>query len=251
MIEDQANAPPGIRWQSARIVAIVERTKRIKSFFLSLPEPFTYLAGQHVDLRLTAADGYSAMRSYSIASAPSGSNVIELAIERLENGEVSPFFHEVAAVGDDIELRGPLGGYFIWSAADGGPLLMVGGGSGVVPLMAMVRDRQATAGDVPALLLLSARTWDDALYRDELFELERLSPAFTLVLTLSRGEARRPGDYARRVDAAMMGEIKARLPGEPKFVFICGSNAFVNSAADGAVAGGVPGAIIRTERYGG
>ncbi|TIT29198.1 MAG: oxidoreductase, partial [Mesorhizobium sp.] len=128
-------------WQTARIVRIEKRTPRVTSFFFKLSRPFVHQAGQHVDVRLTAPDGYQARRSYSIASAPESRGTIELAIERLEDGEVSPFFHEVAAIGDEIELRGPLGGHFIWSASDGGPILLVGGGSGVVPLMAMVRHR--------------------------------------------------------------------------------------------------------------
>jgi ferredoxin-NADP reductase len=239
-----------IRWQNARIARIIQRTVRFKSFMLALTEPFTQRAGQHVDLRLTASDGYQAMRSYSIASPPDGSGVIEVAIERLVNGEVSPFFHDVAEVGDEIELRGPLGGHFIWSGTDGGPLLLAGGGSGVVPLMSMIRHRQAAAADVPAVLLLSARGWNDILYRDELLGLEQRSNGFTLVLTLTREAPMRQGDYGRRVDATMMAEVAARLPTAAEHVFICGSNHFVNAAADGAVAAGIPVSIVRTERYG-
>ena len=237
-------------WQNAKVVDIIQRTGRIKSFFFDLPRPFRYRAGQHIDLRLTADDGYRAMRSYSIASAWEISDRIEVAVEILENGEVSPFLHQAVEVGDEIALRGPLGGHFVWSIADGGPLLMVGGGSGVVPLMAMIRHRQATAATLPALLLLSARQWDDVLYRDELVELERQGNGFTLVLTLTRGSSTRQGDYSRRVDGAMMTDILARLPASPKHVFICGSNAFVNAAADGAVAAGTPASLVRTERYG-
>lgn len=238
------------RWQTARIAGIIQRTARIKSFMLALTEPFTHLAGQHVDLRLTAPDGYRAMRSYSIASPPDLSNLIEVTIERLKNGEVSPFFHDVAEVGDEIELRGPLGGHFIWSGTDGGPLLLAGGGSGVVPLMSMIRHRQAAATHVPAVLLLSARGWNDIVYRDELLDLEQRSNGFILVLTLTREAPIRQGDYGRRVDGAMMAEVAARLPAAPNHVFICGSNPFVNTAADGAVAAGIPVSVVRTERYG-
>ncbi len=241
---------PAVRWQTAVVTEIVTRTPTIKSFFFALSQPFVFRAGQHVDVRLTAPDGYRAMRSYSIASAPEDPGRIELAIELLENGEVSEFFHEVVAVGDSIDLRGPLGGYFIWSAADGGPLVLVGGGSGVVPLMAMLRHRRAVKADVPAVLLFSARTWDNVLYRDELFELERHQDGFTLVLTLTRERPRRAGDYDRRVDAAMMADVLARLPSVPKHVYVCGSNAFVDSAADGAVAAGISAPDVRTERYG-
>lgn len=251
MIDESPADAATIRWQNATITKIVPRTRLIKSFFFALREPFTYRAGQHVDLRLTAPDGYRAVRSYSIASSPGNAHEIELAIELMEDGEVSPFFHDIAQVGDEIELRGPLGGYFVWSVADGGPLLLIGGGSGLVPLMAMIRHREAERLDVPTLLLLSARGWDDILYRDELLEIERRSSGFTLVLALTREPARREGDYSRRVDAAMMAEVLSRLPAAPRHVFICGSNPFVNAAADGAVAVGVPASLVRTERYGG
>ncbi|RUW71226.1 FAD-binding oxidoreductase, partial [Mesorhizobium sp. M1E.F.Ca.ET.063.01.1.1] len=137
-----AEPQPQSPWQTATISRIEKRTPRVTSFWFQPSRPFTHLAGQHVDVRLTAPDGYQARRSYSIASAPEAGAGIELAIERLDDGEVSPFFHDVAAVGDEIELRGPLGGHFIWEASDGGPVLLVGGGSGVVPLMAMVRHRR-------------------------------------------------------------------------------------------------------------
>ena len=136
--------PPDDPWQSATVMEIIPRTPRIKSFILKLSKPFEYLAGQHVDLRLTAPDGYRAMRSYSIGSAPSNNGTIELSIENLKDGEVSSFFHDVVVVGDEIELRGPLGGYFNWTGSEGGPILLLGGGSGVVPLMSMIRHRHAT-----------------------------------------------------------------------------------------------------------
>jgi ferredoxin-NADP reductase len=240
----------GDPWQSATVMEIIPRTARIKSFVLKLSKPFAFLAGQHVDLRLTAADGYRAMRSYSIGSAPDDTGTIELAIEFLKDGEVSPFFHDVVVVDDEIELRGPLGGYFNWTEADGGPLLLVGGGSGVVPLMSMIRHRQAVGSSIPFVLLLSARHWDDVLYRDELLDLHRRMTGFTFVLALTREQQRQGVDYGRRVDVAMVSEVLTRLPGTPKLVFVCGSNAFVNSAADGAVAAGIPANLVRTERYG-
>lgn len=250
MIDAPVRGAAVAQWQTATILEIIPRTPRIKSFIFELPNAITQLAGQHIDIRLTAPDGYKAMRSYSIASAPSGSRRIEVAIELLQNGEVSPFFHEVAAVGDEIEVRGPLGGHFIWSEADGGPLLMVGGGSGLVPLMSMIRYRQATAVSVPAVLLLSARRWVDVLYRDELFDLSGRCKGLDVVLTLTREPPMRPGDYGRRVDAAMMAEVLGRLPGEPRYAFVCGTNAFVSAAADGIVEAGVPASLVRTERYG-
>jgi ferredoxin-NADP reductase len=251
MTEVLTTTGPGVQWQTAVVKDIVARTARIKSFVLAPSRPFKFLAGQHVNVRLTAPDGYHAMRSYSIASPPEETSRIELAIEHLEDGEVSPFFHEVVQVEDQIEFRGPLGGHFVWSKADGGPLLLIGGGSGLVPLMAIIRHREAVAQDVPIVLLLSARDWEDVLYRDELLALHARRDGFTLVLTLTRGPPKRDIDYGRRVDPPMMAEVLCRLPGPPRHVFVCGTNPFANAAADGAIAAGTPASIIRTERYGG
>ncbi|MBB6410210.1 ferredoxin reductase [Mesorhizobium sangaii] len=237
-------------WQTVRIVRIEKRTPRVTSFFFQLSRPFAYLAGQHVDVRLTAPDGYQARRSYSIASAPGDGGVIELAIEKLDDGEVSPFFHDVAAIGDEVELRGPLGGHFIWPDVDGGPVLLVGGGSGVVPLMAMVRHRARRNSSVPVALVFSARVWDEVIFRDELVALDDRKDGFDLVLTLTREAARRPADYSRRVDVAMMVQSMAHLPGPPDIAFVCGSNAFVSAAAQALIDAGVAAEIIRTERYG-
>jgi ferredoxin-NADP reductase len=240
-----------IRWQEAKIVRVVPRTHRIKSFFFAPARPFAFRAGQHVDVRLTAPDGYQAERSYSIASAPEDGATFELAIERLDDGEVSPFFHDVAEVGDGIELRGPIGGHFVWSVEDGGPILLIGGGSGLVPLMAMIRHRAARASTTPMLLLLSGRTSEELLYRDELLALAEKRGDFVLAFALTREKAFRDGDYSRRVDAAMVGELVAKLPAPPRRVFVCGSNPFVEAAAGAAIAVGVKAEIIRTERYGG
>lgn len=237
-------------WQTVTITRIQKRTPRVTSFFLQPLRPFVYRAGQHVDVRLTAPDGYQARRSYSIASAPEAGETIELAIEKLEDGEVSPFFHEIAAVGDEVELRGPLGGHFVWSDGDGGPLLLVGGGSGVVPLMSMLRHRAMRGSLVATALVFSARVWDEVIFRDELIDLAERRDGFGLVLTLTREPARRPADYARRVDAAMMVQAMTRLPAPPKLAFVCGSNAFVTAAAEALIDAGVPAALIRTERYG-
>ena len=247
MIEEFA-APA--RWQSCAVVEVAARTSAIKSFFLRLSEPFAYTAGQHVDVRLTAPNGYTAMRSYSIASAPSASEVIELAIERLADGEVSPFFHDVAHIGDTIELRGPLGGHFLWPGPSNKPLLLIGAGSGVVPLMAMIRYRKARAEKVPVALLLSSRTWGDVVFRDELLEIERALPDFALALALTREPATRRTDFSRRIDARMVADVAARLPVSPGCAFVCGSNAFVDIAADTALALGLNARAIKTERYG-
>jgi ferredoxin-NADP reductase len=238
------------RWQSGTIVEIATRTPTINSYFFRLTEPFDYKAGQHVDVRLTAPDGYTAMRSYSIASAPTGSQVIELAIERLADGEVSPFFHDVAQVGDTIELRGPLGGHFLWPGPAEKSVLLIGAGSGVVPLMAMIRHRKARAESVPVALLLSSRTWNDVLFRDELLEIKSSLPDFALALALTREPATRSDDFSRRIDATMVADVAARLPVLPGYVFVCGSNAFVEIAAEAALALGLEAGAIKTERYG-
>src|SRR3546814_110082 len=187
-------------WQAGTVAEIIQQTPSIKSFFLRLSEPFEHIAGQHVDVRLTAPDGYVAMRSYSIASSPSASKVIELAIERLPDGEVSPFFHDIAAVGDEIELRGPLGGHFLWPKRATAPVLLIGAGSGVVPLMAMVRQRRALAQTVPTALLLSSRTRRDVLFADELLSLEITDPTFRLALAITREAPERASDFARRIE---------------------------------------------------
>jgi ferredoxin-NADP reductase len=243
---------PATRWQTGTIRRIVQHTPRVKSFFFELQRPFTFIAGQHVDVRLTAPDGYQVQRSYSIASAPESAELLELTVERLEEGEVSPFFHDVAAVGDEIELRGPFGGYFIWShGEDGGPILLVGGGSGVVPLMSMVRHRFARRSSVHMLLLFSARTWDDVLYRDELLAFAEEHAGFELSLALTREAARRTGDYSRRIDRDMVSEAWGRMHPAPARVYLCGSNPFVEAASESLIAAGVSASSIRIERYGG
>lgn len=240
-----------LAWQTCRIAEIVAQTPTIKSFFFQLTEPFVHIAGQHVDIRLTAPDGYAAMRSYSIASAANGTGIIELAIERMADGEVSPFFHDVAAVGDEIELRGPLGGHFLWPEPAADPALLIGAGSGVAPLMAMVRQRRALLQPGPTALLLSSRTRGDALFADELIAMEAADPAFKFALALTRAAPERASDFSRRVDSAMITEVIDRLGASPKHVFICGSNAFVNVAAEGVLAATLSATSIKTERYGG
>jgi ferredoxin-NADP reductase len=242
--------PEPARWQNCVIVGVEPRTPTIKSFFFRLREPFTHAAGQHVDVRLTAPNGYAAMRSYSIASAPCASSVIELAIERLADGEVSPFFHDVARTGDEIALRGPLGGHFLWPEGTRKPVLLIGAGSGLVPLMAMIRHRRMSGQPVPVALLLSSRTWRDVLFRDELLATEEFFPNFTFVLALTREPAMRKCDFDRRIDAAIVAEVVGRLPEPPGHVFVCGSNAFVDVAADSALAVGMDAKSIKTERYG-
>ena len=231
-------------WQQARIVAIALVAERVKAFRFAVSFDRPALAGQHVELRLTAPDGYQAQRSYSIASAPDESGFIELMIENVGDGEVSVFFDTVAAVGDLIELRGPIGGSFVWRPEDGGPLLLAGGGSGVVPLLAMLRHRSLVAPETKALLLYSVATDDTVIVRDELLARTRDEPGFDLLLNLTRE------DQGRRVDAVIVGEALSRL-GFPRHAYLCGSNAFVNTVSDLLVDVGVAPGIIRTERFGG
>ena len=238
-----------LRWQNATIAAIAPQTPNITSFMLRPTEPFGFRAGQHVDVRLTAPDGYQAQRSYSIAAAtPDGT--IELAVERLDNGEVSEYFHEIATVGDVVELRGPIGGRFVWEASDGGPILLLGGGSGLVPLMSMIRHRTMSGSDAPMLLLLSARTWNDLLYRDEILALASKHDGFDAVFTITRESTPRDGHHTRRLDPPMIAQLLVRLPEPPRIVFICGSNRFAEAGAQAALAAGIPRAVIRIERYG-
>jgi ferredoxin-NADP reductase len=240
-----------VRWQDARIERIERRTATVKSFFLRPARWLPFRAGQHLDIRLTAADGYRAQRSYSVASAPGLRGLYEIVVERLGGGEVSPFLHDVAAVGDTAEIRGPFGGHFAWGPEDGGPLLLVGGGSGVAPLMSILRHRAEVAGAVPLLLLYAARRWDDVIYRDELIAREAADPGMTLILNLSRDTARRPGDFGRRIDAAIVGALRERLGAAPALTFVCGSGPFVEAAAGHLVDAGFDADAIRTERFGG
>jgi ferredoxin-NADP reductase len=245
---DASSGKPS-RWQEAVIERVVHQTPRVTSVFLcSTLGP--YQAGQHVDVRLTAPDGYQAERSYSIASAP-GADRIELAIERLEGGEVSPYFDEVAMPGDTIEIRGPIGGHFVWRSTDGGPLLLIGGGSGVVPLMAMVRYRAIAASETMALLVYSSRTWKELIFRDELVTVRASEPNFELVVTTTREPRRRPHDFDRRLDRSLLREILTRWNQAPRHVYVCGSNAFVEAVTSALVLEALPPQIIRAERYGG
>ena len=238
-------------WQLATVEAVRVETYRTRSFRVSVPGWQSFRAGQHVDVRLTAPDGYQAQRSYSIASAPEAQGFVELTVELVTDGEVSSWFHEVARAGDTFELRGPIGGPFTWSAPEGGPLLLVAGGSGVVPLMSMLRHRQAQAQAHAgrALLLYSSRTIDDAIYREELETLADSPDGPGVAFALTR---ERPAGWTgldRRIDAAIVGKALAQL-GEPRHVFVCGPTPFVETVATILVDCKVETDRIRTERFG-
>jgi ferredoxin-NADP reductase len=228
-----------IRWQLADVRELIDETPTVKTIVLDLPEWAGHRAGQHVDVRLTAEDGYQAQRSYSIASAPEDEQ-LAITVERLEDGEVSPYLTDELRVGDKLELRGPIGGYFVWEAAFAGPLLLVGGGSGVVPLRAVLRHRANAAPGVPARLLYSSRSLDDAIYREEL-------EAFDVVYTLTREQPEGWKGYTRRVDAEMLTEVSF---GGDGLAYVCGPTRFVESVADALVGIGYAPENVRTERFG-
>ena len=244
-------APSGrIAWQEATVRRIVRQTPTVKSFFLTPTRWTAFQAGQHVDVRLTAPDGYQAQRSYSIASSPDAAEV-ELVIELLDDGEVSPFFHEVVAPGDAVELRGPIGGHFVWRKDDGGPLLLVGGGSGVAPLMSILRHRAAVAPNVPVALVYSARRVDDLIFRDELVARADADRAFGLSATVTRETPADPRWRSGRIDRDLVAGVLAWLGAPPRHTYVCGANAFVDVATRLIIDMGVPFASIRAERYGG
>jgi ferredoxin-NADP reductase len=236
-----------IVWRVATVQEIVEETAHARTLVLDVPDWPGHAAGQHVDVRLTAEDGYQAERSYSIASAPEDPG-LALTVERIDDGEVSPYLTEELRVGDQFELRGPVGGHFTWSVGDGGPLLLVGGGSGLVPLVAMLRHRAAQNSEVPARLLVSARHWDDVLYREALVRLAA-DPALQMPFTLTRGQPSGWDGFDRRVDAEMLIAVGADASEHPT-VFVCGPTAFVERVADLLVELGHSPGAIRTERFG-
>jgi ferredoxin-NADP reductase len=235
-----------LTWRVAEVLGVAAETPRVKTIAFDVPGWARHRAGQHVDVRLTAEDGYQAQRSYSIASAPDGTRV-ELTVERLEDGEVSPYLTDELQPGDRIELRGPIGGYFVWEPALGGPVLLVGGGSGVVPLMAMIRVRAAASSTADARLLFSSRSWDDVIYRDELARLE--GDGLRVVHTLTRSQPPGWAGYARRVDAALLAEV-GPSPTELPHVFICGPTPFVEAVAGTLVELGHEPQRVKTERFG-
>lgn len=241
--------PEPLAWQIATVTAIRAETPEVSSFTLALPAWRPHRAGQHYDVRLTAPDGYQAQRSYSIASPPSRAGEIDLTIERISDGEVSPYFHDVVEVGDRVELRGPIGGYFVWEAALGGPLLLVAGGSGVVPLMAMLRERAAAGERPPAVLVHSSRTIDDIVYREELQALDAGDERLRVISTLTRSQPTGWTGYDRRIDRPMLAEAIA-IAGSLPLAYICGPTLLVEAAANALVELGLPPVQVRTERFG-
>ena len=239
--------PGRLTWQLGRVLELVDETPRSKSIALELPDWRGHRAGQHVDVRLTAGDGYQAQRSYSIASAPTDSSFM-LTIERLEDGEVSPYLVDVLRPGDELELRGPIGGYFVWEEAFGGPLLLIAGGSGVVPLRAMLRQWAAGKRTTPVRLLYSARSLDEVIYREELTR-ARSETGAEVTMTLTREWPDDWTGYRGRVSRELLEQF-AWPPTEQPLVYACGPTSFVETVAQTLVELGHEPHKIRTERFG-
>ena len=238
-----------LTWQLGEVVATHQETPRVKTITLAVPDWTGHRPGQHVDVRLTAEDGYQAERSYSIASAPQEARHLALTVERIEGGEVSPYLVDQLTVGDKLELRGPIGGYFVWEAHMGGPLLLIAGGSGVVPLMAMIRHRAASKSAIPTHLLYSSRSYEELIYRDELARLLEDGTQLQVSYTLTRAQPSGWTGYRRRIDADLLRDVAWPLDEHP-LVFICGPTPFVETAAANLVALGYEPDRIKTERFG-
>ncbi len=226
---------PG-KWQIGVVTQVKRETPRVKSFLIELPMWMEHLPGQHYDVRLTAPDGYRTQRSYSIASSPLDKGTIELTIDRLEDGEVSPYFHDVVVEGDQVEVRGPFTSYFVWRGES--PVLLVGGGSGVVPLMCMLRHRRRTMPELGMRLIYSVKTAEDVIYADELGD--------EALVTFTREPPHGWAGHTGRIDSALLAEA---LDGV-QLAFVCGSNGFVEAASGLLVGAGVDARRIRTERFG-
>jgi ferredoxin-NADP reductase len=242
-----ATIPGRLGWQLTEVTGKRVETPRVITISLASDDWPGHLAGQHVDIRLTADDGYQAQRSYSIASTPQRGH-LELTVEEIPDGEVSPYLFGELRVGDRLELRGPIGGYFTWTERDGGPLLLVAGGSGIVPLMSILRYRQEIGSDVPSTLLYSSRSWEEVIYREEL---ERLAAdgSLRVVHTLTRSQPPGWSGYRRRIDAAMLADVDGPLQ-NGSLAFVCGPTPLVESVASHLVTLDYAPQRVKTERFG-
>jgi ferredoxin-NADP reductase len=238
-----------LEWQLATVKAIKPETQSVRTITLALPEWMPHRAGQHYDVRLTAPDGYEAQRSYSVASEPERTGEIDLTVEELRDGEVSYYLCEVLVPGDRVEVRGPIGGYFVWEAGNGGPLLLVAGGSGVVPLMSILRHRAVSGSLVPARLLYSARSPQGVIYAGELDRLSATAGGPDVIFTFTRSHPEDWAGYTRRIDTEMLREVSGPL-GMGLQAYVCGPTLLVESAANALVEIGIAPDCIRTERFG-
>jgi ferredoxin-NADP reductase len=233
-----------LSWQTATVGSAVNQTPTARTLLLDVADWPGHRAGQHVDIRLTAEDGYQAERAYSIASAPG--EPLAITVERLEDGEVSPYLTQEAQPGDSVEVRGPIGGYFVWEPAFGGPLLLAAGGSGIVPLRAILRYRDLLGSSVPTRLLYSSRRVEDVIYRGEL---SVPSDGVQVIYALTRSQPAGWTGYARRVDEAMLADVAWPAADKP-LAYVCGPTSFVETVAAGLVGLGYPPVRVRTERFG-
>jgi ferredoxin-NADP reductase len=231
-------------WQAATVAAVSAETARVRTLRLEVAEWAGHRAGQHVDIRLTAEDGYQAERAYSIASAPG--EPLAVTVELVDDGEVSPWLTREARPGDLMEIRGPIGGYFVWEPGLGAPLLLAAGGSGVVPLRSILRERVRAGSTVPVRLLYSSRSLDDVIYRQEL---DAAPAGVEVIHALTRSQPRGWAGYARRVDEKMLAEVAWPAAGQP-LAYVCGPTSFVETVAAGLVDLGYPPVRVRTERFG-
>jgi len=237
-----------LTWRIGTVVALLDETPAVRTIVLEVPEWPGHRAGQHLDVRLTAEDGYQAERSYSIASAPE-SDRIELTVERLDDGEVSPYLVGELRESDQLELRGPIGGYFVWDGDEVAPLQLVAGGSGVVPLMSMVRHRAAVGSRTPTRLLYSAGAIGDVIYKDELERMAATDDSFELSLTLTRQQPDGWRGFARRIDQTMLDQVAWAAASRP-IAFVCGPTPLVESVARDLVQLGHEPGRVKTERFG-
>ncbi len=237
-----------LTWRIGEVVETHPEAPHAKSIILDVPGWEGHKAGQHVDVRLTAEDGYQAQRSYSIASAPEDGR-LALVVERLEDGEVSPYLTDELRVGDKLELRGPIGGWFTWEAREGGPLLLVAGGSGIAPLMAMIRHRAAAQSDASCRLLYSSRSREETIFAEELDRLAAQDAALEVIHTLTRSQPADWTGYSRRIDREMLEEV-APSPEQRALAFICGPTPLVETVATVLVDLGHDPAGVKTERFG-
>lgn len=233
-----------LTWQVAKVSGVTAETASVRTLTLDVPDWPGHRAGQHLDIRLTDEDGYVAERSYSIASAPG--EPVAITVERLDDGEVSPYLTDELRAGDDLELRGPIGGYFVWEAEDGGPLLLLAGGSGIVPLRSILRHRERTGSTVPVRLLYSSRTLNDVIYRAEL---DQPASGVEVIHTLTRNQPPGWSGYTRRVDAALLAEVAWPAAAMP-LAYVCGPTSFVEAVSQALVQSGYPPEQVKTERFG-
>jgi ferredoxin-NADP reductase len=245
---NRPSPPKRLEWQLARVRDVVAETLHVKSLMLKPASWPGHLPGQHVDIRLTAEDGYQAQRSYSISSPPED-ELLALTIERVKDGEVSPYLLDELRVGDQLELRGPIGGYFVWTGDAMRPVYLLAGGTGITPLMSMLRHRDRRPSSPPALLIYSARTWEDIVYRDELKAMMRRDSSFRLVYALTRQQ---PEDWTGHRGRITKGLLSANWfpPAHNPAIFVCGPTSFVETAANLLAELGFDPLSIKTERFG-